>query len=41
MKDDNMDEFESCSVCLVEVRWTSLRDHGAGNICRDCYAELS
>jgi hypothetical protein len=40
MIDDGLGEMESCSVCLAEVRWRSLRETDAGNVCRDCYGNL-
>jgi hypothetical protein len=32
-------DMETCSLCLSEVPWSSLREHDAGNLCRPCYRE--
>jgi formylmethanofuran dehydrogenase subunit E len=40
MKHDGLGELETCSLCTEEVRWTSLRETDAGNVCRSCYFDL-
>lgn len=35
-----MGEMETCSLCLEEVRWRSLRETDEGNVCRSCHAQL-
>jgi hypothetical protein len=39
MKDDGLGTYETCSLCLDEVRWASMRSTDAGNLCPECYAE--
>jgi hypothetical protein len=37
MHDDGLGVYETCSLCLAEVRWRTMRAINAGNVCRDCY----
>ena len=39
MLDDNLGENETCSWCLDEVKWVSLRETKQGNLCKECYAD--
>ena len=40
MKDDNLGKMETCSLCLREVRWTSLTETDSGNVCTSCLRDI-
>lgn len=38
--DDGLGDWETCSWCVEEVKWTSLRETSEGNLCPTCHGEF-